>query len=127
MPVGGRYSESTGRFPVKSARATLNGATSVELVPAPPEGVSHRLLKVFGFNSAGGARVLRVYCKEGAVETPSWFSRSAANNTMFTAYLGVENPDIGLVVSDTDESIVISVTGTGTDVIVASYEVLESK
>ena len=62
-------SERTGKFPVKTSVATLNGTSYVELVPSPPSGEVYRISSLFGGNSSGGTRTISIWFNDNGTRT----------------------------------------------------------
>ena len=109
-------------------RVALTGATYVELVPAPPEDVAYKVGKFTGTNLAASAnRSLTIAFKNSTTYTILWLSGVIADGAQYnppTAGEVVQTLDFTL--SSTDHSIVMKLDDTGTDTIVASYEILEA-
>jgi len=111
--------------------ATANGGQPVEVLAAPPPGVSYRIVYVNGFNNSGGARQLlgRVLIDGGSSQNRCFLSASVNNNNQFVAsYYAIalaEWPTIA-VLSDADETFEIAmVSGTGTMEITVIYEIMD--
>jgi len=122
---GGMF-EGSGKFPYKSAVATLSGTSWVTLVSAPPDAVSYHITRVFGQNTVAGDRVLSLAWNRDGTRTVVWKSESTAQNACFTqSSENNEVVDLNITLGDTDESLDIQLDNTGTDRIVASYEVRE--
>ena len=120
--------EELVKFPLRSANVALTGTTHATLLAAPPEGEAYLIRNIYGVNNSGGARSLNLHINKASTVTPIWASGSAANSAMFTPVTGGGQPhDFSIVLADTDESLEIDLSGTGTDVVYAFYEVVESK
>jgi len=120
--------ELLAKFPLRTASVALTGTTHATLLTAPPEGEAYIIRNIYGVNTAGANRNLTLHINKNSTVTPIWVSGSAANGAMFTPVSGGGLPhDFSIVLSATDESLEIDLSDTGTDVIYAFYEVVESK
>lgn len=126
MPRRGRWREGDGKFPVKSSQVALNGTTYATLVPAPEEGASYRVTKVFGQNTTAAPRTLTLAFNNGGTRSIVWQSVAAVQDSCFTqSDVGTEIFELGINL-EKGESLDMKLEGTGTDKIVAAYEVAES-
>lgn len=126
MPRRGRWRDGDGKFPSKSSQVALNGTTYATLVPAPPEDVSYRVTRVYGQNTTANPRTLTLAFNNGGARSIVWQSVAAAQDTCFTqSAVGTEIFELGIILEQ-GESLDMKLEDTGTDKIVAAYEVAES-
>lgn len=113
--------------PFATSHVALNGTTNATLVPAPPDGVAYRILRVFGTNTSGGTRTLTLYVNKAAAVSKIWVGSPAGTGVNFVQTAGAEVPAIEFYLAATNESLEMDLDDTGTDIIVACYEILEAE
>jgi hypothetical protein len=119
--------DQTGPRTFRNAFATLTGATSVELIPAPTPETVHRVLNVNGVNVSGGNRIM--YLTVGDTPPPNVVGQLAAvnNGAWRPYYLTNQSPFPPIILSGTSDYLSIVLNGTGTSNVFAAYEVLDRR
>lgn len=119
--------EKQGPRSYRSAFATLAGATPVKLIDAPTTETVHRLLTVNGYNTIGAARSLFLTAGTGAPEN-GLAQLAANNNTAFMPHLATNQaPFPPIYLSGTSDSLYMYLSGSGTNNMLAAYEVLSRR
>jgi hypothetical protein len=118
--------DQSGPRTFRNAFATTNGATPVELVPAPPADEAYRVVYVNGYNiGAGATRTLWLNIGTGSGASLERVGQmSATNLNLFsTQTAAFESPFPEIVLSDTDENLQMQLNAAGALDIAANYEV----
>ena len=129
MSRHGRGHGTRAAYRYATVSVAASGTDRVVLVPAPDDGVSYRIFFVNAKNTSGGIRSLVGEVHDSTSnEYYMAFFGAAFNGDYFVdgsaAYATAEYNTIA-VLDDTDETFEISLSGTGTFVVTACYEIVD--